>query len=152
MQCIVVHPYGHQNIVLHSILYCLNIGMAMGKLLEMVNRLLFPVVMCNMVSGEWPLVTRTRHSESVLRREPLIGPISQLGDADTSTLKGPAPDRTTRHRARGRAWRNLTREGGRVGREPLEWIPRPAPDWLAINSRPHLRAPRGGVNRWSCKT
>jgi hypothetical protein len=41
-----------KNIVLHCILYCLNMGMAMGKLLEMVNRLLFPVVMCNMVSRE----------------------------------------------------------------------------------------------------
>jgi hypothetical protein len=72
-------------------------------------------------TGEGPLVAR---------------PTDQLGEVDTSTLKGP-----TLVKARGWLWQSLTREAGRVGMEPLEWIPRSALDLLAINSRPHLTAP-----------
>jgi hypothetical protein len=43
-----------------------------------------------------------------------LGLVSQSKEADTSTLKGLAPDRTPRHRAQVRAWQNLIREARRV--------------------------------------
>jgi hypothetical protein len=70
-----------------------------------------------------------------------LGHISLLGVADTLTLKEPTPSRTPRYRAWDRAWQNLIGEVGHVRRKPLEWIPRLAPDWLAINSWAHLTMP-----------
>jgi hypothetical protein len=57
-----------------------------------------------------------------------MGLVSQLGETDTSTLKGSAHGRTLRQRVQGWAWRNLTREVGCIRRKPLEWIPLSAAD------------------------
>jgi hypothetical protein len=77
-----------------------------------------------MILGPW-----THRIVNALRKGPLVArPVSHSKEAGAPTLEGPTPGRTSWHRAWGQVWRSLTREDGRVGREPLEWIPCPALD------------------------
>jgi hypothetical protein len=91
------------------------------------------------VLGEWPSVLGTRRLGNALGEWPLVARAYQ------SVGRGGCinPERT---------WPQLNPaapspvsgmvepigEAERVGREPLEWVPCPALDWLTINNWPHL--------------